>query len=328
MLWENDEEEGDLGEQNLVPDSIKGCYVAHFAADWVLRVEQLPVSKKTKNFPDLAFDPESKVLSSVNSSNTDCKSIYITLFHEAFGKHGRMEMNYTRDSDGKVRDCVTFVTILEPSSVMDLCYVDVPSFADLDLYSHISPYVDLSDDVYDEEPSITFAFPLQGEQQSFLCTQGHFGQFTHFYKETCYAVDFRCDVGTPVLAVADGEVIAVSQTTHVSGICAKNLFEWNSIMIKIDARLVVAANKREPLAGEFVYVEYVHIRANSARVSVGERVTKGQVICESGDVGFCPEPHLHLQAHRSDAANSPTVNFYLLGADGAEITPEAGKLYP
>lgn len=62
MLWENDEEEGDLGEQNLVPDSIKGCYVAHFAADWVLRVEQLPVSKKTKNFPDLAFDPESKVL--------------------------------------------------------------------------------------------------------------------------------------------------------------------------------------------------------------------------------------------------------------------------
>jgi murein DD-endopeptidase MepM/ murein hydrolase activator NlpD len=45
-------------------------------------------------------------------------------------------------------------------------------------------------------------------------------------------------------------------------------------------------------------VEYVHIRAGSSRVVVGERVVPGQVLCESGQAGFCPTPHLHIEAHR------------------------------
>ena len=42
-------------------------------------------------------------------------------------------------------------------------------------------------------------------------------------------------------------------------------------------------------------VEYVHVRAHSARVCAGERVRRGQVLCESGDAGFCPVPHLHIE---------------------------------
>jgi hypothetical protein len=63
MLWENTAEEI-TNDQNLVPESIKGCYVAHFAADWILRVEPLPniSAKKANKLPDLAFDPDSKVL--------------------------------------------------------------------------------------------------------------------------------------------------------------------------------------------------------------------------------------------------------------------------
>jgi murein DD-endopeptidase MepM/ murein hydrolase activator NlpD len=36
-------------------------------------------------------------------------------------------------------------------------------------------------------------------------------------------------------------------------------------------------------------------QTGSATVKVGDRVQEGQVICLSGDVGFCPTPHLHIQ---------------------------------
>ena len=62
----------------------------------------------------------------------------------------------------------------------------------------------------------------------------------------------------------------------VSGIHASNLYKWNSIMLKLDD-------------GQFV--EYVHIETDSAIVKVGDHVQRGQHICNSGDVGFCPRPH-------------------------------------
>jgi hypothetical protein len=56
MLWEEDK----LGEEfNFVSESIKGCYVAHFWADWILGCEPLEV--KGQDFPDLSFDNEKKI---------------------------------------------------------------------------------------------------------------------------------------------------------------------------------------------------------------------------------------------------------------------------
>lgn len=101
--------------------------------------------------------------------------------------------------------------------------------------------------------------------------------------ETCFAVDFRCPVGTAVLAVGNGEVISVSTDKRVSGICAKNLFEWNSIMLKIEVTPDMLRNGQGAGEGvDFVFVEYVHIREDSARVAVGDRVVTGQIICDSG----------------------------------------------
>ena len=61
-----------------------------------------------------------------------------------------------------------------------------------------------------------------------------------------------------------------------------NLFKWNSVILKL-------------ATGHFV--EYVHIKKSSAAVAPGDRVTAGQPICLSGDVGFCPSPHLHIQVN-------------------------------
>ena len=67
------------------------------------------------------------------------------------------------------------------------------------------------------------------------------------------------------------------------------------------------------------------MRAHSARVRAGERVRRGQVLCESGDAGFCPVPHLHIEAHASPARAAPSIPlaFLACGEGGAEDEGDA-----
>ena len=131
-----------------------------------------------------------------------------------------------------------------------------------------------------------------------------------------------------------------------------SLFKWNSLMLALDD-------------GNFV--EYVHIRGGSARyasalpdrltvawlgslsvgrpwrrgsdhsvltsttvgrVAAGERVEEGQPLCESGDVGFCPSPHLHIQLHASADDGAPTVPLGFRDGAGGGPGGQAGALYP
>jgi len=57
------------------------------------------------------------------------------------------------------------------------------------------------------------------------------------------------------------------------------------------------------------FADFVHVRAHSATVHVGDRVTRGQKLCESGNVGFCPVPHLHFQLAESAANDALPVPF-------------------
>jgi murein DD-endopeptidase MepM/ murein hydrolase activator NlpD len=128
-----------------------------------------------------------------------------------------------------------------------------------------------------------------------------------------------------VISLGDGEVVNIQNEHNVSGVNVKNLFSWNSIMIKIS--LADKENVSEN-GNRFVYVEYVHIKKDSFTVKVGDYIKKGQIICESGDVGFCPEPHLHLQVHNTDSTDSPTINFFLLDSDNNPFIPKCGNYYP
>jgi murein DD-endopeptidase MepM/ murein hydrolase activator NlpD len=150
-----------------------------------------------------------------------------------------------------------------------------------------------------------FSFPLrrpppseeqqgQQQQQGFLCSQEACGQFTHFLGPTCHAVDFGCEPGTDVVAVADGTVVQVLQGNRATGIHVHNLFHWNSVTLALDGGL---------------FVEYVHIQQHSACVAVGDTVKAGDVLCKSGAVGFCPTPHLHIQMHDSKDPKAPTIKF-------------------
>ena len=159
---------------------------------------------------------------------------------------------------------------------------------------------------------------------AYQCTQAEDGQLTHFFHGNYHATDFSCPIGTPLYSPANGIVVSVkdhvgsdaqqqqqqsnnTDTTderstlleEVSGIAARNLFYWNSIMIKV--------KDEENEALDPLYIEFVHIQTNSVTHKVGDTVRKGQLICRSGSVGFSPEPHLHLAAYRSNDNEAATV---------------------
>jgi len=193
-------------------------------------------------------------------------------------------MGKTITNNGKHEDIITLVLILYPKQVMDLCILQTNcSINDIELYSDIKELPsDWDISILNNESIIhpigPYLFPLSGNND-ILCSQGIHGGFTHFYPQTMYAVDLQCNIGTPVLAVGNGTIIDISDTNNVSGIHINNLFAWNSILLQLDD-------------GNFV--EYVHIMTNSSKVKVGDNVKEGQEICLSGNIGFCPSPHLHI----------------------------------
>jgi murein DD-endopeptidase MepM/ murein hydrolase activator NlpD len=153
----------------------------------------------------------------------------------------------------------------------------------------------------------------QEQEQSYLCTQGVGGTLTHFFRGNYHAVDFQCAIGTPLLAVGNGTVLAVQDChTNVSGIGTYNLYQWNSILIQLDQTDLAALNDADPQQQQHhhhhdadnnndddddnsnkiiirssneLFVEYVHIQY--ARVRVGDRVHKGDVIGTSGSAVRC-----------------------------------------
>lgn len=170
-------------------------------------------------------------------------------------------------------------------------------------------------DIQPVQPSLT---------TSFLCTQGVNGQLTHYFCGNFHAIDFRCDVGTPILAVEDGQVVEVKSGNTLSGICASNMFEWNSILIRhkmpytivdrdsgkdtdfgFDMDREIEENKND------FFTEYVHIQ--TATVKEGDQVQIGDIIGYSGSVGFSPEPHLHFAVYLSGESDAPSVGFWFQG---------------
>ncbi len=267
--------------------------------------------------PDISIEPSERILSVINSSSSEVRSYYVTVIDVAcVDAHGRkLEQGTLRDADGNTRNATTFIVRAKPSTIVDLCVL--PARAKLDaiqLHSDVKvwhEYIHQKDEKDDkDDKDERYSFPLDGE--SFLCTQSCGGLFTHFYAQTYHAIDLECAVGTPCLAIAAGIIVSIRQEHNVSGIDTENLFHWNSLVMKTDAGRIV---------------EYVHIKQGSCLVNVGDRVQRGDKLCLSGDVGFCPRPHLHIQMHDSDDAAAPTIAFSFTAPTGETFVPKAGNRY-
>jgi len=191
--------------------------------------------------------------------------------------------------------------------------------------------------------------------KAYQCTQSENGHLTHFFHGNYHAIDFACPIGTPLYSAVDGVVVdvknngggggdvadsidacaepnkniasndkKVNDIFEVSGIATKNLFYWNSIMIRANT------NNRDEKEDDPLYIEYVHIQTNSSLVKVGDAVRKGQWICNSGSVGFSPEPHLHLAAYRGCGDEEPTVRvrFACHNGDVGEVKGKGESFLP
>ena len=383
---ENDSSTETSFPSNFVSDAGPGCYIARrdlpsqsgssnssSLPDWMLEWEDVDPAEfadcEEGEVPELAIDPDERTLSVCNT-RTDNQPIvaYITIYETKLrGRHGRLlEMGTTTNNQGVTRECVTFIVVCPPNVFAHLCYLDVSHdtdiFQDMDMESDVQAW-NRHPDPSDHHP-LPLGFPLQGGP--FLCTQGVGGQLTHFFNGNLHAIDFRCPVGTNLLSVGNGVVVEVKDNNTLTGIAASNLFEWNTIMIRLDMPSAdtpegrAAATTSEETSGNpdngndigastnnakkesseigdgRLFVEYVHVR--KSLVKEGDRVTRGQVIGESGSVGFSPEPHLHFAAYRSQDNTAPTVQvqFQSLSVSDGEtdsngqtslFLPIAGKYY-
>ena len=304
-------------QQNFVAEAGPGCVICRIddpncpILGWEndLNDEEF----EGQQVPDIAIDPEEKTLSLCNIERIT-KVAYVTVYeNQCWGRNAfKFVQGQTTDNKGNCHSCQTFIILCPPLTFAHLCHVEIDDMLLVKVESDVQEWSQHPNPM-DSHPQV-MGFPLLGGP--FLCTQGEGGQLTHFFKGNLHAIDFRCDVGTPLLAVADGIVIEACASNTLTGIAVSNLFTWNSIMIQLD----------EVTLGGLLFVEYVHVK--SVCVTKGDRVAKGDIIGTSGTVGFSPEPHLHFAAYRSMDPNAPTVRVHFHGASLNEsYLPRAGHRY-
>ena len=106
----------------------------------------------------------------------------------------------------------------------------------------------------------------------------HFGEY-------CNAIDFIVPRNTPVLSATDGIIdeIKIDSPKGGKNIKFADLKYLNYIVIK-------HANDEFSIYG--------HLKYNSAKVKIGQKVKKGQVIALSGISGLLTMPHMHFHVFK------------------------------
>jgi len=293
---------------NFLPSSNPGCFVSfNEDTEWIVGTESITLSTFDMNsvVPEISVDPTDLLLSFINTCPTTHKSFTVSVFGGCLPVTNSDDEIFQHGyscNDGEMKYCVTFVVRVAPSRMMDIAFLSkLPEEGDI--VSDIKDWYPLPSP--EQNIPCVLGFPLGGHDP-FLCSQGFDGHFTHIFSANRFAIDLECPDGTPVLAVGDGVVVSTKDSEVDSGISASNYFKWNAIIIELDTGY---------------FVEYVHIKHRSILVNIGERVSKGTLLCSAGAVGFSPKPHLHLQVTETLDDDAMTIPFTILCK---EANPVAG----
>jgi len=114
-------------------------------------------------------------------------------------------------------------------------------------------------------------FPLHEEGRRWMCTQGFGGAGHHKGCAMHHAVDFECDVGTPVCSVAAGTVILADTSKRVGAGHVDLLPEANIIEVEHEDGSIAV---------------YLHLAHGSACVQPGDKVQAGSQLALTGNTGF------------------------------------------
>lgn len=143
----------------------------------------------------------------------------------------------------------------------------------------------INKDSYASADHTTFSWPIDGRiifTQLFGGTQ-FAAQHAHVYGRPFHpGLDFGAPVGTPVLSIDDGEVVATGNTDAVPG-----CYSWGKWV------LVEHGNGISSL--------YAHL--SGIATSGGQSVERGQVIGYVGATGYATGPHLHLTLYASEGVS-------------------------
>ena len=118
-------------------------------------------------------------------------------------------------------------------------------------------------------------------------------------------LDVALSFGTPIYAAYDGIVASVVSSNADNPIGVQSYFTPNFIKIK---------HKEN---GVTYYSRYYHIKKNSALVSSGQQVKKGDQIAEIGNSGYSFAPHLHFGLYDANGISLP-LNFETLIIKGRD----------
>ncbi|CAE7304500.1 unnamed protein product [Symbiodinium pilosum] len=297
---------------NYLPSACRGCVIVHRSHPAIVGI--FPVPEESGSADDaFQWDPKSKVFTVVNARRYPCFTYLTFLGTHVRDRNGQpFELGFTRSDEGVEEMAITFVVVADPMTAVRLGKIEaaaLPStgFFAIELEQLQAPSVPAA--LHIKEDPEGYAFPLPDVSGPYLCTQGIGGHLTHFFPESYHAVDLRCATHTPVLSIGDGIVKDIAQTHKCGGIHAANLAKWNSISVILESGIIV---------------EYLHTLAETARVEVGEEVRRGQVLCESGDIGFAPEPHLHVELHSAADPDGPSLPLHF---GKQRFVPTAGRWY-
>lgn len=150
---------------------------------------------------------------------------------------------------------------------------------------------------------------------TFTVLQGFHGTFSHRGSNE-YAVDFDCPVATPVLAARPGTVVAANAAAQGSGTTPEFL-EYRR------TNFVIVLHDDGTLG------EYMHLAPSGVRVSIGQRVDRGDELALSGNTGFSSTPHLHFQVMTaaSDGISALSFPFQLAVSPKRVEAPVQGRSY-
>jgi murein DD-endopeptidase MepM/ murein hydrolase activator NlpD len=151
---------------------------------------------------------------------------------------------------------------------------------------------------------------------TFSVLQGFHGSFSHRGSNE-YAIDFDCPVATPVLAARPGLVVAANAAAQGAGTTPEFLEYRRTNFVLV-------------LHDDGTLGEYMHLAPSGVRVSVGQRVERGDELALSGNTGYSSTPHLHFQVMTaaSDGISAQSFPFQLAVSAKRVEAPVQGRSYP
>ena len=144
---------------------------------------------------------------------------------------------------------------------------------------------DLKSGKFKEDSSYIYLLPFENKKKVFLI-QAYDSKMSHKGE---LALDFKVKKKTKVCAARDGIVIAAREDSEKGGLKPENMSDGNHISIKHYDGSVA---------------HYWHLIKDGVFVTVGDTVTKGQVIGLTGNTGYSAFPHLHFEVIGNDGTGN------------------------